>query len=97
MDRRFDRIEQKLDRLDVRLDTNTQVLERLTIVVEEHERRSLALEQIVEQNKDRMEAKLDPIQRHVTEVNTTFKITKWVVGMLTASVLAALGKYLLGA
>jgi uncharacterized protein YdcH (DUF465 family) len=89
MDNRFNRLEDKLDKLDTRLDGIDKLQERLTVSVEEHVKRTNGLE-------DYIKDELPPIKAHVILVQNAFKVFMWVAMALGSVVgfLAALHKLL---
>lgn len=73
MDSRFDRIEEKLDKL-------TEVQTQIQVDVAEHIRRTA----IAEENIDKLSEALQPIRTHVTMVQTVITASAWVVGIIAA-------------
>jgi len=73
MDSRFDRIEEKLDKL-------TEVQTQIQVDVAEHIRRTA----IAEENIDKLSEALQPIKTHVTMVQTVITASAWVVGIIAA-------------
>lgn len=84
MEKRLDRLEEKLDSVSQQLANIDKTLVANTIILEEHQRRSLANEKAVEL----LESQVLPISKHV-----------YVVGILSKGALAifcsSLGLYLL--
>lgn len=72
---RFDKIEEKIDKIDEKLLDMSQWVQRNAISLEEHMRRT-----------DLLEKKLEPVEDHVAQVRAGTKILAWVVGVLLASV-----------
>jgi tetrahydromethanopterin S-methyltransferase subunit G len=70
MDKRLDKIEEKLDKI-VEIQTNIQV------DVAEHIRRTA----IAENNIDKLSEALQPINKHVTMVQTVITVTTWTLGI----------------
>lgn len=73
MDSRFDRIEEKLDKL-------AEVQTQIQVDVAEHIRRTA----IAEENIDKLSEALQPIKTHVTMVQTVITASAWVVGIIAA-------------
>lgn len=69
MEKRLDRLEEKLDTVSDQLTSIDKTLVANTIILEEHQRRSLANEKAVEL----LEAQILPISKHVYVVNIFVK------------------------
>lgn len=69
MEKRLDRLEEKLDTVSDQLTSIDKTLLTNTIILEEHQRRSLANEKAVEL----LESQLQPITKHVYLVNILSK------------------------
>lgn len=70
MEKRFERVDQRLDHLDQKIDHLTEIAIKNTAILEEHQRRSLALENHVEL----LEKAMEPLQTHIKLVNLIFKL-----------------------
>lgn len=70
------RIEDKIDRLDSRVDNVDVTLAKQHMSLEEHMKRSLANEQAVEV----LSSSLKPVFDHVTIVNFVFRVLLFAVG-----------------
>ncbi len=68
---KIEQLDSKVDNIDKTLAVNTQILE-------EHQRRSLALEKIVENN----EQELKPIKLHIDTMRIGFKAVMWFCGAI---------------
>lgn len=93
MERRLEKLEEKIDKLiDHQGDLN-RLLERLTITVETHERRSTTLENELQRvcRED-----IHPLKIHVDRVNLIISIIKWIGAGSVISVLGFVVKYLKG-
>lgn len=73
MDSRLDRIEEKLDKI-VEVQTHIQV------DVAEHIRRTA----LAENNIEKLSKALQPINNHVTMVQTVITVTTWTLGIAAA-------------
>lgn len=60
----------KVDKLDEKLDTQNSILHEQHIQIKEHIRRT----EIAEANIDLLRNDLQPLQKHVTQVNFVFKV-----------------------
>jgi hypothetical protein len=69
-EKRLDKLDQRIDSLDQKLDDLTIIAVKNTAILEEHQRRSLALERHVEV----LEKNLTPVETHVKLVNLLVKI-----------------------
>lgn len=69
MEKRLDRLEEKLDVVGTQLSSIDKTLVANTVILEEHQRRSLANEKAVEL----LEAQILPISKHVYLVNILSK------------------------
>lgn len=69
MEKRLDRLEEKLDNVSDQLANIDKTLVANTVILEEHQRRSLANEKAVEL----LEAQILPISKHVHVVNIISK------------------------
>lgn len=78
---KLDRLENKIDKLDSRLDNIAIVLERNTVSLETHIKRTNLLEDYV---KTMDEEEIAPIKRHVMIVSYGFKGIAWFCGIMTA-------------
>jgi hypothetical protein len=74
----INKIDVKVDRLDQRLDDASSIQAKNTVILEEHQRRSLANEKSVELIREEMK----PVRTHVDRVEFIFKI----IGFLTTAV-----------
>lgn len=63
------KIENKLDKLDERMDSQNATLVEQKVILDEHQRRSLANEE----NLDILRKEFKPVQTHVEQVNFLFK------------------------
>ena len=63
-------LENKLEQIDEKLNTITVVLDRNTNSLQEHMRRTEINEQSIKSNSEALE----PIQKHVTQVENTLKV-----------------------
>jgi hypothetical protein len=79
-----DRIYDKLDVLDMRLDAIDKTLVRQEATLAEHIRRTESLEKIVEMMREKME----PVQKHVAMVEGSFKFLGII--SLSLSIIAAI-------
>ena len=79
-----DKTEQRLfDALTIlvsRMDEYNSTLSRLTVTVEEHERRSTLLEQQAASRAKEVDNKLGPISDHVTSVKAITRFLMWGLG-----------------
>jgi hypothetical protein len=71
MDNKFDRLENKIDLVIEKIHSIDKTLERNTVSLEEHMRRTNALE-----------LKLEPVERHVSGVSVVLKAFGWCVGII---------------
>ena len=70
-------VNKKLDKINDNQFEMTKVLERLTVTVEIHERRSTTLEREVKRIE---KEEIEPIADHVKMMKTGFKIIGFIVG-----------------
>jgi uncharacterized protein YicC (UPF0701 family) len=91
----LDKIFNKLDKLDDRIDHIDKTLAENTIIVREHERRSLAAEQNLQLLKMDMHNEISPIKTHVQNIQGIGKLVKWL-SIVSSAIIAVLGinKYL---
>jgi archaellum component FlaC len=68
------KIEEKLDRLDTRIDSIDKTLERNTVSLETHIKRTDALEDYV---KDQVKNDLIPIKNHVNKITNAVQGIFW--------------------
>ncbi len=73
-----EKLENKIDKLDARLDSIEIVLTRNTQILDEHQRRSLANEEHVNQLENKLIQDLLPIKTHVETVKLGIKIITWL-------------------
>lgn len=67
------RMENKIDKLDPRLDSMDVTLAKQSVILEDHTRRSLANEEAVELLKKKLEADVKPLQNHVAAMTGVLK------------------------
>lgn len=79
-------VNNKLDKIDERLDKVEQVLIRNTTVMEEHHRRSTLLEIHVNKIEERFLAELGPIKNYKDKISYGFKGIVWVTGICISAV-----------
>lgn len=82
------KIENKIDGLDGRIDSVDVTLAKQSVVLEEHQRRSLANEEQVQLLKKHLDIEIEPIKLHVNQVHLILKL----IG-LVASVVAAMAGF----
>jgi hypothetical protein len=70
---RFDKLEEKIDKIDDKLLTMSTWIQRNAVSLEEHMRRT-----------DLLEKKLEPVEDHVAKVTAGLKILTWAVGIVLA-------------
>lgn len=73
---KLQRIEDKIDKLDTRIDENNIILAKQSLILDEHQRRSIALEEQVDLFKQDFDARLEPVQEHVKDVKKSFSLLK---------------------
>jgi archaellum component FlaC len=78
MDERIERIENKLNKIDHTLTKIEVTLAVNTKSLEEHMRRSDALEKMI----DRVETDLSPVKKHVSNLQFIGRALPWLVGLL---------------
>lgn len=71
-------LEAKIDKLDEKVDAISITLVQNTAILEEHQRRSSALEAIVQRN----ELDVQPLKDHVNAMKIGFKAIGWFCGAL---------------
>lgn len=89
----LERIEEKIDKIDEKLESHGQILAVNTEILKEHQRRSLALEEQVNLNKVELENQLEPVKRHVEFINFLAKLLLGLGAFIasTATILKHLG------
>jgi DNA repair exonuclease SbcCD ATPase subunit len=80
----LDRVETKIDKLDARQDRMELVLVQNTQILDEHQRRSLALESYVEQLEAKMHNDIKPVLDHVVTVKATMRVLMWIGSVIVA-------------
>ena len=91
---RLQRIEDKIDKIDGRIDNNNIILAKQSQILDEHQRRSLALEEQVELFKQDFDNRLEPVQEHVKDVKRSLGLLKSVlvhIGAFAAFLLTLFG------
>lgn len=85
-DQKLDRLETKIDKLDDRLDAINLTLVKNTDVLDAHHQRSILLEKQVNMMEAELENELAPIKKHVDSVKYGIKALMWlgsfIVGLL---------------
>lgn len=74
------RIDERLDRIENKLDKLSDIQGQIQIDVAEHIRRTA----IAEENIEKLSEALQPVRTHVTMVETVITTTAWVVGIIAA-------------
>lgn len=89
-------IEDKVDKLDSRIDNIDVTLGVQSVVLQDHTRRSLAneravdlLKEQIQSNRDEAKEDIKPLQAHIIQVHTVFKI----IGVIAS--IAAIAKGLI--
>jgi len=76
-------VNEKLDKLDERLDRIELTLVKNTQILDEHQRRSTANEAHVAQLEQTLKEELTPVKNHVDTMKLGFKIIVWIAGAST--------------
>lgn len=74
------RIDERLDRIENKLDKLSDIQGQIQVDVAEHIRRTA----IAEENIEKLSEALQPVRTHVTMVETVITTTAWVVGIIAA-------------
>lgn len=80
-------IENKIDKLDTRLDNVDVTLGKQSVILEDHTRRSLANERAVSILEEQLNKEIAPIKEHLIQVHTILKM----VGIVSSIVAFILG------
>ncbi len=75
---KLERIESKIDKLDTRLDKVDVTLGVNTAVLDEHQRRSIALETYVQELESKFHGDMNPVKHHVNLMTYGFRAIAWV-------------------
>lgn len=70
----------KLDKCDERLDKVDVTLGKQQVILDEHVRRTNLIEEKIDADKKDVDAKLEPIKNHVSQVKLFMKIAGYVLG-----------------
>lgn len=87
MDNKFDRLEAKLDSMDSKLDKVEVVLAQNTQILDEHQRRSIALEQYVEKLETHLTSEIAPVKMHVERITWAVKGILWFLSASAAVII----------
>jgi hypothetical protein len=79
VEKRFDKLEEKIDVIADQLASIDKTLVANTVILEEHQRRSLANEKAVEILESHLQQQIDPIAKHVHVVNLLGKVALTVL------------------
>ena len=77
MDGRIDHLDERLDRIEGKLDKLSDIQVNIQVDVAEHIRRT----NIAEANIDKLSEALQPIRTHVTAVQTVITAVAWTIGI----------------
>jgi predicted transcriptional regulator len=80
MDGRIDQVDERLERIENKIDKLSDTQIQIQVDVAEHIRRTA----IAEENIDKITQALQPIKHHVTVVQTVITATAWTIGILGA-------------
>jgi|LakMenE18May11ns_1017448.scaffolds.fasta_scaffold8949377_2 hypothetical protein len=78
MDGRIDHLDERLDRIEGKLDKLSDIQVNIQVDVAEHIRRT----NIAEANIDKLSEALQPIRTHVTAVQTIITAAAWIIGIV---------------
>lgn len=84
----LNRIEQKVEKLDDRLDSVDKTLVKQEANLAEHMRRT----EILEQQHMHIESELEPVKNHVNQVKGVIKLLSFILPLI-ATIIAAYYKY----
>lgn len=96
LDKKFDKIDERFDKVEDKVSSLTSMTERNTIVLEEHQRRSLALEKHVDLIQAQVNDNIDSIEANQKELASSvelfvklpkflYKVAVWVAALGAAS------------
>jgi len=80
MDGRIEQLDERLDRIENKLDKLSDVQVQIQVDVAEHIRRT----NIAEANIDKITEALQPVKKHVTMVETVVIAFAWIIGIIGA-------------
>jgi hypothetical protein len=78
MDGRIDHLDERLDRIEGKLDKLSDIQVNIQVDVAEHIRRT----NIAEANIDKLSEALQPIRTHVIAVQTIITAAAWIIGIV---------------